>query len=154
MKQLTVGLLGLTFLCPFPLLPVKAQNAVSGVQRCNAGIDTAQAQLVNGRRLQITDVRTYSAQTIYNDFPDDQPVIISLTMRGNDADTVMNSPQLLTAITQTIINGCSKVGMVSYGVAGTDWQVDFGQIGNQIRQFECVDVEDSRRNEWGHTGCL
>jgi hypothetical protein len=152
LKQLTISLLGFSLV--FSGLPGNAQSAPDENQQCEAALDTAKQQLLSNRHLWITNTRIHQAGDVYYDFPSDSPMILQIEMGGNDASNVMNSPQLLTAITQTITNGCSAVGLVSYGVNATDWSINFGRIGNQIRQFECVDPGDSRGRQWGHVTCL
>jgi hypothetical protein len=132
-----------------------AQSDPDEDNSCRSALDAAKSQLIGDREIWLTNFQVFNAADSYFNFPYDRPEIVSWTMAGDDTTVanVMNSPQLLTAVARTVMNGCPHVGLVQIGVAETDWDTAFGMVGNQIREFECVDQIDSKVR-WGYRVCL
>jgi hypothetical protein len=145
---LTAGLLWLL------QLPATAQSNFDE-DSCSSALDAAEAQLIGDRDIWLTNFHAFNAAEGYSNPPYDRLQIVSWTMAGDDTTTanIMNSPQLLTSVARTVINGCPQVGLVEVGVNETDWYTAFGIVGNQIREFECIDQTDSMVR-WGYRICL
>ena len=154
MKWILPGAIALA-LC-LPPIPVNAQQSSNTTrQQCEAALDNAENILVNNRHLWIVDTRTSSMEDVgYQRYPQGRSVALDLVIAGNAVESVMNSPQLLTSISQSIMQTCPGVGLVSFGVDQTDWGITFGWIGNRAREFECVDPGDGDTNSWGYVTCL
>ncbi|HEY9699076.1 MAG TPA: hypothetical protein V6D10_17580 [Trichocoleus sp.] len=143
------------------LLSITAPSSVNAqsdpAQQCDAAIDRATNVLVGSRHLWITDMKARNAEGIYVNYPYEQPMILQIAIAGNAAPAVMASPQLLTTVARTITTDCSRVGLVSYALANTDWVVDLGMIGNRLQWFECVEADRRRGSNpllWGQTLCF
>lgn len=76
-------------------------------------------------------------------------------MAGDAAPNMMSSPQLLTSITEAIMSGCPNVGLVSFWLDHSDWVIEFGLIGDEVREFECIPSDDTNNPiQWGYGVCL
>jgi hypothetical protein len=151
-------LLSLLLLFPtswFSAAPAVAQDTSSQEQQCRSALSAAEDLLVNGRRLWIVDVSTDDVGEIYVNYPYQSPVGLGIVIDGDATSDVMTSPRLLTTITETIRSGCPTVGLVTFAAAESDWAVDFGLIGNQVREFECIDPDlTDNLIRWGYTVCI
>ena len=160
LKNMGVSLFGLsTLLMPLALsIPANAQTGTSEAEQyCELAIRRADNILVSNRNLWMTKLNVGHAEEVYQNYPYQHPMTIYITVAGNDSGAVMNSPQLLTTITRTIMDGCPGVGLVGFAVSETDWSTEFGLIGNQIREFQCVQPRHSSyegKQQWGYTICL
>lgn len=135
--------------------PAVAQDASNQEQQCRSALSAAEDLLVNGRNLWIAGVSTYDVGEVYDNYPYQSPVGLTIVIAGNAAPDMMTSPRLLTTVTETIRSGCPSVGLVTFAVAESDWTVDFGLIGNQVREFECVDPDGTGYPPgWGYAVCL
>lgn len=138
-----------------PVAPASAQNTSAEVQRCQSTLDAAENLMVDGRRLWITNVFVRDVGEAYANYPYQSPVGLTIVMAGDSAPDMMSSPQLLTSITESITSSCSRVSLVRFAVAESDWTIDFGLIGNQVREFECVDPDGTNNPmQWGYSYCL
>lgn len=141
-----------------PLLPVSpavAQNTQTEVQRCRSALSTAENLLIRGRNLWITNVSVHGLAETYMNYPYQTPAGLSIIMAGDSAPNIMSSPQLLTSVTETIMSGCPNVGLVGFWVDRTDWVREFGLIGSEIREFECIPPDDTNNPiQWGYGVCL
>lgn len=107
-----------------------------------------------------------SSRHEYLEYPDDRVLVYDFTLENNDgAISVMNSPEFLTIITTWVIDSCDSIGVVDYGIIGSDWVRSYGimdadtyQIEQQIGQFECLDPriapEETDEVPWGYQACL
>lgn len=155
MKKLAVASLAVLFSPALALTPspAQAQNQDAEMQACEAALIRASDLLVGDRHLWIVNIEARQIGESYQNYPYQKPMEAVFVMDGNAVDDVMNSPRLLTSITQGVTDGCQNVGIVSYAAAESDWVESYGLIGSQIRQFECTDPgEGSTR--WGYVVCL
>ena len=122
---------------------------------CQSAIRDAK-QCVERRRSITVMTETVDRSQLYPNHPDGRPLIVEITLDGNAADSVMNSPVFQKAITSEIINSCGSVGGVSFGRRKTDWYLTFGLMPNgTIQSFECVDPNPEINGlTWGQQICL
>lgn len=139
------------------LLPTAALAQITPEveQQCETAFTNA-GQLLGGnnRQLTVTNTRVSEIAENYSSFPRGRSVALSLFIDGRDADNVMMSPQLLTTISRTIIEGCQPIGMISFVRAETDWVTTFGWVNGQVREFECIDYDGESLPPWGTTVCI
>lgn len=151
-------LLALLLLLPaswFSAAPAAAQDTSNQEEQCSSALSAAEDLLINGRNLWIVDASTYDVGETYVNYPYQSPVGFGIVIDGDAASDVMTSPRLLTTITETIRSGCPSVGLVTFAVAESDWTVDFGLIGNQVREFECIEAGGPDvPTRWGYAICL
>lgn len=155
MKSLPLALV-LTISIPLiTAAPAVAQDPPAPEQQCRSALERAERLLVNGRRLRVSNVSTYRIGEHYLNYPRQAPVGLSISMAGDAAPDMMSSPQLLMSITMTITSGCTRVGLVDFSVAETDWVTTFGLVNNQSREFECVDPDGTNNpTQWGSRTCI
>ncbi|MGG6298129.1 hypothetical protein ACQ4M4_27360 [Leptolyngbya sp. AN02str] len=122
--------------------------------QCEEALRSAGSLLLRERNLTVVDAGFWRASEIYRGYPDNKPVAFGVRLSGPDAENVMNSIQLMTTISRTIINGCPPVGLVTFSMAETDWQSPFGLINGQVREFECVDPSSEPTTPWGYYTCI
>lgn len=121
---------------------------------CNAAIQSAKRQL---EPLPPSQIRAdqMDVATLNQSPPSNRPNAYVLTLSGESASDVMNSPQLMRSISADLIENCATVSLVAFGKAQTDWSIHFGLVGNtQIEQFQCIHKPTQNRLPWGYQRCL
>lgn len=132
-------------------MPASAQQSSNEVrQQCETALNNAENLLVNNRHLWIVDTRTSPVE--YESYPYQRSFALAIVMQGNAVEDVMNSSQLLATISQSILQSCPTVGLVTFGESETDWLRTFGWIGNRAREFECRDPGEA--TSWGYMTCI
>ena len=134
--------------------PASAQSISAAEQQCRLAVSAAEDFLINGRRLWITDVFVNRIANYYTSYPRHSPLELTIGIDGDTAPDMMFSPRLFTSATEIIFQGCPEVGLVTFVVANTDWAISFSLIGNQVKEFECVDAGQEGPIRWGYTECL
>jgi hypothetical protein len=130
--------------------PTFAQQPLSTCQ--NALLDAGRT-LRDGRDLRITNVRLEHLSSQYRSFPANRPDSVLLAMEGRAVYDVMASGQFMTILATRIMNGCSSIGMVSFGQGHSDWVISFGMVNGQVESFYCLEFGSSRVARWGEQYC-
>lgn len=121
---------------------------------CNATIQSAKRQL---EPLSLSQIRAdqVNVTTLNQSPPGNRPNAYVLTLSGESASDVMNSPQLMQSISADLIEDCATVSLVAFGKARTDWSIHFGLMDNtRIEQFQCIHEPTQNRLPWGYQRCL
>jgi hypothetical protein len=139
--------------------PIAAQPQFDESQSCRMGIAAAKFRLGKVKTLKIARFETSNLAQRYPDHPKNASMQVLIAIRGTAAENVMNSPKLLTAVSQMITDRCKSVGLVSIYVFETDYGREFGVMDNhRIAEFQCLpeDADPSRPqpSRWGYRICL
>lgn len=156
MRVLGLGLaltasIGTITSAPMAIASTSPQEALNN-QECNAALGGLGRLLLSGRQLDVTGASYLPISNSYRAFPSDRPLELSITITGEDANAVMNSPQLLTTISRAFIAGCRPVGLVTFGVEYSGWINSFGVVNGSVAPFQCVDLGE-QEPVWGYQYC-
>jgi hypothetical protein len=127
---------------------------------CNESISAAQARLEGGRDLRVVQIQVRNISDYYDDYPTGRPDAYRFSIQGSAAPAVMNSPQMMIAISTEIIQACSTVSIVDIGVRYTDWGETYGLMSDgTVQAFECFFNDrhtdwSSFKLAWGSHHCL
>jgi hypothetical protein len=147
-------------LCTFALgsiilTPVASQSVATTIaqdsspKQCNATLRAARSRIETGRDASVDSIRRLSAD---NGYPPNRPVMLQLVIGGSAGSSIMSSPQFMRSISIDIINSCSDVSAVEFGLNGTGWSNVFGLTGETVEQFKCYDAGTPRPG-WGYQVC-
>lgn len=133
-------------------LPIQAQE-VQTQKDCAATIAYAQSTIETGRNVQII----IRSSDISNepDHPDNRPYNYSFSMGGNASTSVMNSPEFMKILATKVINNCSSVASVTFGIEGSDYVSTLGLMPNgSVEGFKCIEPGEFAARGWGYKTCL
>lgn len=114
------------------------------------GARTVDRQNLN-LRTQIVDISQN-----YRGYPPGRSFMVAFAMAGSRGDNIINSPRMMQEVSQNIINNCSNIGAVRFGIWGTSSFDTYGMIDGQVAQFRCIGfrgTSSSERTAWGLQGC-
>lgn len=159
-KELTqlVSFACVLFMAQFPQ-PSQAQTSqaqtsrADAVQACRLALEEANTAIYDEHNAFINDASAVDLDDLYSSYPAQKPIGILLRVQGQSASEIMQSPQLLTALSTSLINRCQPLGMVTFQIDQTDWEATFGLMENQIVAFECTDSGRSTGLNWGEAFC-
>ncbi|WP_019504869.1 hypothetical protein [Pleurocapsa sp. PCC 7319] len=140
------------FSCNTP--PPQAQNINLDNKICEDAIASVEGQLKADHQLTIEISETINHS--YPDGPEGRPNQYRLGIRGNAANSVMESDVLLNSLATQIINNCNSISLVSFGVYQTDYILDYGLISKgKVEKFQCPEDFDGlpykRDFQWGES---
>lgn len=125
----------------------------SAEAQCAIGLRAARSRLESGRRV-TAEISDYDLSDGSDEYLAERSFEYSFSLSGPAAESVMNSPVLMRAISTDIIEQCPSTGAVTFVLSGTDWVEMFGLMNNgQVEAFQCLDP-DVDRVPWGWTVCL
>ena len=136
--------------------PATAQESLLQLDsQCRGAIQSAQERLEQNRSL-TTNIHVVNMVDSRAEYPEGQPLSIGFTLRGSAAPSVMQSPQMLKAISTEIITNCQPVSTVTFSVFPTDWSTAYGWFADgRIEEFKCLAPEHSGgRTPYGYQSCL
>ncbi len=121
---------------------------------CETAIADGRGRIEKGRDITVrTDIQDLSK--LYSNPPSGRPLSVIITVGGNAAGSVMQSPVFQKAIVSEIIKSCDSVGAVDFGKYKTDWSFTFGLMpSGTIERFKCIDAPQVNRISWGQQVCL
>jgi hypothetical protein len=131
---------------------------------CKSVILSAQKKLQSGRRLRVSSqISNFRDNTqSYPDHPTNRPQDYLFAMEGSAATSIMKSTQLMNAISTKIIQSCSSVGSVTFGISNSGAFRSTGIFPDgQIKIFKCAEefgIYPGRANtgqspKWGMQYC-
>lgn len=129
------------------------------INSCDAALENITKKIsADNRRISVSIDPEEITET-YSRMPIDRPYRIKVVMRGDrrDIENVMYSEKLLTSITQTVIDNCNRVSIISYGQFRTDYIRKYGlTLSGKVQRFQCVDPKTARLQtlSWGQYTCL
>ena len=89
----------------------------------------------------------------YKDHPKNLDFMYSFPIMGRGAGNVINSPVLLKSISTNIVANCKDIGMVRFGIYGTDDARSFGLLNNgKVQEFKCI-ASGAANPPWGSEHC-
>lgn len=121
-KLIATGLIALNIFLS-PTMTVRAQEVRK--QDCTAAIANAQKRIETGRSVEVI-VRSSEISQEYPDHPADRLYQYKLLLQGNASESIMNSPQFMKLIAEPIINNCNTVGLVTFAVYQSGWNLSIG----------------------------
>ncbi|MBD1915279.1 MULTISPECIES: hypothetical protein [Cyanophyceae] len=159
-KELTqlVSFACVLFMAQFPQ-PSQAQTSQAqtshedAVQACRLALEEANTVIYDEHKAFISNASAVDLDDLYSSYPAQKPIGILLRVQGQSAPEVMQSPQLMTELSTSLINRCQPLGMVTFQLDQTDWEATFGLMENQIVPFECTDSGRSTVLNWGEAFC-
>ena len=121
----------------FSALPLTAQSIEAESELCRSAIASVENQLQSDRHLTI-ELSQIEKLQYYPDHPEGRPDGYGLGISGDAAFSVMGSPVLLNALSTEIINSCSSISLVEFGVYQTGNVRTFGLMSNgEVKEFQC-----------------
>ena len=159
-KELTrlVSFACVLFVTQFPQ-PSQAQTSQAqtshedAVQACRLALEEANNAVYDEHNAFISNASAVDLDDLYSSYPAQKPTGILLRVQGQSASEIMQSPQLMTALSTSLISRCQPLGMVTFQLDQTDSEVTFGLIENQIVSFECTDPGQETVLNWGEAFC-
>ena len=135
--------------------PTTAMNSAE----CMKGVELAISRLSKGSDHFVIHRKAQDLRDMYSDYPVGRPYKLILSVNGEKAVNVMNSPVLLTSISTQIIENCDLIGAIDIGVHRTDYITTFGLMNEgSIQEFQCTfqNVKNPVRFplSWGYMVCL
>ena len=106
-----------------------------------------------GRDVRVVDLQVSRLSVVYEDYPQDTPIEIAIVMEGSHVEHVLYSPQFMSIVASQIMNRCSTVGLVSFGMNHTSWIVSYGKVDGQLQEFECIGFGIGLDPVWGESNC-
>lgn len=141
-------------LSPSPSTEVLTLAQSSSTQTCETAIAATRSQILQGRTLSL-DGMSSDLSAEYDTYPGDRSQGYIFRLAGASAESVMNSPQFLTTLSNNIINGCGSVGAVSFNLSGTGLTRTFGLLESGVAEFQCLPPGGSSRTRpWGYIYCF
>jgi len=107
-----------------------------------------------GRDVTVVDLQVSRLSVVYEDYPQDTPIEITIVMEGSHVEYVLESPQFMSIVASQIMNRCSTVGLVSFGMNHTGWIVSYGKVNGQLQEFECIEPGIGFDPVWGEIKCV
>lgn len=142
-------------LTPFSLSqPAHAKEPTS---TCPAALQSVQAQLKAKPNLEIVSVTKRTVTEAYPDHPNGRPDWYVFSLRGRSAESLLNSPRLMTTLASQIIRNCETTSLVLFGLANSGYTALLGLMPDgSIQPFECLEPGRgaSNRPAWGKTICV
>lgn len=123
--------------------PVRAQGMVVETEECVNAISSVENQLQSDRNLTI-ELSQIEKLQYYPDHPEGRPNGYGLGMSGDAAFSVMGSPVLLNSLSTEVIDSCSSISLVEFGIYQTGNVRTFGLMGDdEVKEFQCpADYDD------------
>ncbi len=166
-NPLTALLLCSTFLLldtlvPAPVVSSQSRQAAHvsqatseiGEEQCRIALTDAANMLEGGRNVRVATMRIQPLSEEYRNFPTERPYGIYIGMEGQATANILNSPQLMTSISNQLIAECRSVSLVKFAMHQTDWNIVFGLVGESVESFECIDPSPGMISQWGKTICI
>ncbi|WP_287454549.1 hypothetical protein [Leptolyngbya sp. UWPOB_LEPTO1] len=129
------------------------------IRDCSIAVADAQKRLTKDGNLEVT-MRSSDISEGSPDHPEHRPIAYEFFLRGSAAASIMHSRQFQKAIAIDIIENCSSVGSVTFGVSGSGWIQTVGILpSGKIDTFECLDPprrdssESNSKLTWGQEYC-
>jgi hypothetical protein len=142
-----------------PEQKISAKKSSDIDQRCNTAVRTAVNRLNEVRNIDVVYVTPINLSEFYSNYPSSAPLGITFGLEGRGIDNVMNSPQLMTNISNQLITGCPVISLVTIGRSYSSYLATFGLIGDSVREFICSADSLSGTTEmmklrWGELYCM
>lgn len=141
-------------LAPFSLSqPAQSKEPAS----CSAALQNVQAQLKAKTNLEIVSVTKRNVTETYPDHPKGRPDWYVFSLRGRQAENLLNSPRFMTTLASQIIRSCENTSLVMFGFANSGYTVLLGLMPDgSVQPFECLEPGrgSSNRPAWGKTICV
>jgi hypothetical protein len=136
------------------------QSQPTQSQSCPDAVEATRHRLASIKKIKKVEFSQHDISETYPDHPNNRSQRYWFAMKG-DISSLMNSPTLMTDLTQNIISNCSDVGMVSFSPIQSDWIADVGLLTNgRVGLFKCIPGFDRRRPNrrpqqptWGQQAC-
>lgn len=139
-------------------LDIKIQEKMTPISysNCQTALIAARDRMKGSDRY-INRTVTDDISKTRSDYPKGRFQSYGFSLGGSRAVDLMNSPKLLTDITQNIIQKCTTVSMVEFGLDATDFNRVYGILSNgSIGEFKCIDHDErnTQKLPWGVSVCL
>ncbi|MCT7953262.1 hypothetical protein NG798_26030 [Ancylothrix sp. C2] len=130
------------------LSPSQAQSLTQGVKQsknsCDTAVENVKARIKNNNYLTVE----FQGRQIYREWQAGAPagrsihlIILLGTVRegsGQLVNNIMASTQMLTAMSNQLIQGCDNIAAVTYSKKHTGYIRTFGQIQGRVQEFEYI----------------
>lgn len=96
----------------------------------------------------------YEEENLYEEgAPTNKPKHVSIFIRGNQPETIMQSKSMLQYASQEILNQCDGVGLLTIGVWGSGYVQRYGWVDGDIQPFRCRQPGLNTNLQWGEQFC-
>lgn len=135
-----------------PVAPVSPRASLS----CDDTLGKVEQRLraVPNAELVSSDRRDHQ----YKSGPINRSQIQTFSLTGPASEDIMTSPVMQSQIAAQLIQNCSNIGLVRFGISETDWFEDYGLMhGGMVKAFRCVEMTadmSSMELDWGDRVCL
>ena len=117
------------------VLPVRAQGVET--PECTNAVSSVESQLKSDRDL-IIEQSEINNRNAPGTPPEGRPNQYAFGMSGSAAEGVMSSPVLLNTLATQVIDNCSSISSVSFGLWQSGWVSVFGLLANgEVEPFKC-----------------
>ena len=130
------------------LSPSQAQSLTQGVKQsknsCDTAVENVKARIKNNNYLTVE----FQGRQIYREWQAGAPagrsihlIILLGTVRegsGQLVNNIMASTQMLTAMSNQLIEGCDNIAAVTYSKKHTGDKRTFGSIQGRVQEFEYI----------------
>jgi hypothetical protein len=135
-----------------PTFPLKQSN-----EDCNNSLTHLRRQIASDGRQISTELKATEISGYWEEGrPADRPYEVNVVMSGDYDDilAVLSSPQMLTSLSNGVIQNCNLVSVVTYALNRSDLLNSYGLINNTVQGFECPpNYGRGTRILWGFQHC-
>ncbi|MFE4104762.1 hypothetical protein [Almyronema epifaneia] len=122
---------------------------------CAASLTQLITQIETGRTADVLATDYALADWGYADgYPETASQAVILRLSGTAAPSVMNSPRLMTALSDRLIAGCAPVSLVIFQLDQPFAELMYGRVGDRVQPFTCMDSTAHTYPAWGEMVCL
>lgn len=144
---ISVGITALLATSGFLPRPALAEKELSA---CDSALLQAANTISTDRDARVIDMYFGDLNQEYSSYPVNRPTDAMFIMRGRSVADVLNSNQFMTILATRVINNCSSIGRVTFGMANSDWLYSYGLVNNQVIAFTCIGPGTTNRSlRWG-----
>jgi hypothetical protein len=132
-----------------------AEKQPDAVDRnCLAPVYRVKHRFDNVSGVQVQRSKTAWIQDLYEEgVPTNKPKHVSVLIRGNQPENVMQSGSKLQYASQEILGECDDVGLLTVGVWGSGYYYRFGWVDGEIQAFRCRQPGLNTKLQWGEQVC-
>jgi hypothetical protein len=134
-----------------------SKDSVDGVQQqCDSAVRKAVNRFEETRNIDVADISKINLSERYSNYPPNAPIGVAFGLVGEAVPDIMNSSQLMTAISTQLIIECPPVSWIRIGQYQTGFYAIFGLVDGSVSAFQqCQDAGIGRRLlRWGERYCL